>query len=670
MPLLRSLLRSMLPAGVNVVVNGDRVRGVAGKSVEDLYAEQPHLRTVIDFIAQNVSSLPIKCYIRRGDADRERDTKGTLPTLLADPNPVQTGYEFLYETLTEWCLYGRAVWLVGRSTSSRSGWEARVIPNAWITAKEGCDGFSYGTLKFMPYTGAASTVTVSTSQCVIFCGYKPGEPASALSPVESLRQTLAEQIEAQEFRRGVWANAARITGYIARPQGVEWTESAATRFKEDIRENWGRGGKRQGGTPVLEDGMTYQTVDFNAREKDWASGVQLSREDVAAAYHINPSIIWPGSGQTYASAKDNARSLYADTLMPLLTMVSQRINKQLAPMVGAPAEEYAEFDIRAKLQGSFEEQSAAITSAVGAPYMSREEARALMNLPKEPPGDLIVPLNVIAGGLASPRDTAPKSSWVMEPEEGSCGCGASHPVKSAPAPCGRKAEGHPSDDDVEPYERALRSFYARQRRSVLSAIGAKSSVPAKAGDPSWWDAERWDRELAEDLMDAIMAGSEAAAKAALSALGIDPSLYDVPRTRNFLLALARNRAEQINAVTLRQLEAALDGDLGDEAEGSTPEGVFDKAESSRAAQQARTLATAVAGWAVLEAARQLAPSTATKTWVTTSPDPRDSHRRMDGETVPIDRKFSNGADWPGDASALTASEVANCRCEVVVTIPD
>ena len=668
MPFIQNILRSMLPSGVNVVVTSDAVRGVMGKSVEDLYAEQPHLRTVTDFIAQNIAGLPLKCYIRNADTDRQRDTTGALPLLLRDPNPDMTGYDLIYQSIMEWSLYGRIVWLVGRSTSSRSGWEIRIIPNAWITQKAGSDGFSYRELRFRPTDGAASTVTVQTSQCVIFTSYKPGEPANALSPVESLRQTLAEQMEAQEFRRGVWKNAARITGYITRPSGVDWSDAGAKRFREDIKNNWGRGGGNSGGTPVLEDGMTYQSVEFNAKEKDWASGVQLSREDVAAAYHINPSLIWPGSGQTYASAKDNARSLYADTLTPLMTMIAQRINKSLLPMIGAPENEYVEFDIKAKLQGSFEEQATALQSAVGGPWMSRPEARALMNMPRDPDGDLITPLNVIVGGLASPNDTSPKSAYVMEDEP--CSCSACAHVKSAPAPSGTKADGHPTDDEVSSYETVFRSFYRRQRKTVLSAIGAKRGVSGKAGEPSWWDAERWDRELAEDLMDAIMSGSERAAKSALEALGIDPSLYDVPRTRNFLLALARSRAEQINSVTLDQLQAALAGDLEEGAEGSTPEGVFDKAEDSRSRQQAQSLATAVAGWSVIEAARQCAPSTSTKTWVVTSGNPRPSHASMNGETVPVDSRFSNGAEWPGDASALGASDVANCKCEVVITIPD
>ena len=680
MPLIQSLLARLRPAGVTrVVMSGDYGRAyVDGKSVADLYAEQPHLRTVVDFIAQNVAQLTPKCYVWRGDADRERDDAGTLPTLLADPNPDMTGYDLVYETVADWCLYGRAIWLVGRDSSSRSGWQVRPIPPAWVDTWGDGTGFSYGRLTFRDVVHGGGTIEVPTDQCVIFTAYRPGAPADALSPVESLRQTLAEQVEAQAYRRSVWDNATRISGYISRPQGVDWSDGAARRFKDDMSANWSRRGANAGRTPVLEDGMEFRPVTFNAHEADWASGVKLSREDCAAAYHVNPAMIWNADGQTYASARDNARSLYADTLMPLLTMLSRRITKRLAPMVGAPADEYVEFDIQGKLAGSFDEQTSSLQSAVGAPWMTRQEARSKMGLPAEPSGDLVTPLNVLVGGLASPNDTAPKQAprYVLEPEgsEEPCTCSACVSLKDAPAskaPEGLRYKAEATDAETSAVESALRLFYRRQRRAVLSAMGAKAGRKAN-GEPAWWDSARWDKELADDLMDALLAGSTASAKRALAALGVNPDEYDEPRTRNYLRAWAESRARGINATTLRQLEAAQAGDLSDDAEGSTPAGVFDRAESSRAAMQALTLATQAAGWGAMEAARQcLPPETTTKTWETNpSRHPRSSHARLNGETVPVGERFGNGADWPGDSFSLPVSEVANCHCEVVVTLLD
>lgn len=680
MALIQTLLDALRPQGVTrVVYASDVVSGIEDKGVDELFAEQPHLQTVVDFIAQNVAQLPLKCYIRHDDADRERDTTGTLPALLADPNPDMTGYDLIYSTVAEYALYGRAIWWVGRDLESASGWQIRLVPARWVTGWEGSNGFSYDAVKLANADFASGTATVPLSECVLFNRYRPGHPASALSPVESLKQTLAEQVEAQAFRRSVWSNATRISGYITRPAGVEWgSREARDRVVKDIRGNWSKYGSNAGGTPLLEDGMEYKPVTFNAREADWASGVKLSREDCAAAYHINPAIIWPGDGQTYASAKDNARALYADTLAPLLTMIQKRVCKDLAPMVGAPAAEYVEFDLMAKLNGNFEEQVQAMQTAVGGAWMTRQEARARMNLPREPDGDIITPLNVLVGGLASPTDTAPKCAPPRTLEQmtapahgGGCGCSACRAAPRAKAaPRGRKARQKPTDDEVDGYRAALESFYERQRKSVLSAMGAKSGTKAD-GSPEWWDAARWDSELADDLMSAILAGATRAAKDALAQLGIDPGEYDVERTRNYLRAWAEARAAAINAKTLAALQAAVSGEVNEGNQGATPAGVFALALGYRAAQQAQTIATQTASWGVMEAGRQCAPSGTLKTWLhNPSSAPRAGHERLNGETVGIRERFSNGADWPGDTKSLSANEVANCHCEVELTVPD
>ena len=40
---------------------------------------------------------------------------------------------------------------------------------------------------------------------------------------------------------------------------------------------------------------------------------------------------------------------------------------------------------------------------------------------------------------------------------------------------------------------------------------------------------------------------------------------------------------------------------------------------------------------------------------------------MDGETVPVDSNFSNGAYWPGDDN-LSPDESCGCNCSVEITV--
>ena len=74
----------------------------------------------------------------------------------------------------------------------------------------------------------------------------------------------------------------------------------------------------------------------------------------------------------------------------------------------------------------------------------------------------------------------------------------------------------------------------------------------------------------------------------------------------------------------------------------------------------------------MEAAKHVSRRTrrkAQKTWVVSSAHPRASHSKMDGQTVDVDKKFSNGAQWPGDP-VLGADGVAGCLCGVDIDLLD
>jgi hypothetical protein len=400
--------------------------------------------------------------------------------------------------------------------------------------------------------------------------------------------------------------------------------------------------------------MEIKPFSTSFKEQQWAESIKLSREAVAAAYRINPSLVWHTDTQTYASAKDNSRALYAECLGPDLQMIQQRINSFLLPMIGEDPDLYVEFDLTEKLKGSFEERAAILQAAVGGPWMTRNEARADNNLPPVDGGDdLIVPLNVVQGGQASPTDTHmdEQEPMAIEPAK-ACGCKS---CKAVPI----LIKGKSDEEEDEQTAATLAAFFRRQAKSVLPKIGAGAD---------WWDAERWNAELADDLepvMDAIADkhGAEAAKE-----IG---SEYGTEVTRNYLKAMASGRAAAYNAATRKKLEAVLEDDEAEE----DPADVFQKREETDSGTLGRSLATAVASWAILEAAHQAENDDriprgriVEKEWVT-GDNPRPSHAAMDGERVPIDANFSNGAYWPGD-DVLGPDETCGCNCSTEILITE
>ena len=88
----------------------------------------------------------------------------------------------------------------------------------------------------------------------------------------------------------------------------------------------------------------------------------------------------------------------------------------------------------------------------------------------------------------------------------------------------------------------------------------------------------------------------------------------------------------------------------------------------------RSVATAVASWAIGEATHQAISDNAPhvrgriveKEWITGA-NARPSHASMNGERVPIDSDFSNGQRWPGDDIG-DPDESCGCNCSTEIVI--
>ena len=160
-----------------------------------------------------------------------------------------------------------------------------------------------------------------------------------------------------------------------------------------------------GANPLLEDGIEFKRTAFSAKEEQWAEATKLSLETVCQVYHVPPVMVGITDDANYSNVTAYSRQLYTNTLGSWIVALEQRFNTFLAPMIGAPPEQFVEFNVEAKLRGDFAEQYKILQTAVGAPILTRNEARRMLNYkPVEGADELITPLNVLEGGLASPTD--------------------------------------------------------------------------------------------------------------------------------------------------------------------------------------------------------------------------------------------------------------------------
>lgn len=610
-----------------------------------LYRRQPQIRTVVSFLARNIAQLGLHVFRRVSDTDRVRLLDHQLAQILAAPGASLTRYRLIERLVCDLAIYDTAYWVKVRLNG---GGVIGVIPIPPFRMTIEGDNWLEPTA--FTVQGSRGELTLRPDQVVHFHGYDPMDLRQGSSPIEALRSLLAEEYEASRAREQMWRNGGRMSGVLKRPADApKWDPTAKARFKEGWRSFTAAGGAA-GGTPILEDGMEYEQLALDPAKAQYIEARKLTREEVAAAYHIPLPMVGILDHATFSNIREQHQQLYQDTLGPWLQMIQEDIGLQLIPDLADSKGVYVEFNMEEKLRGSFEQQAQQLQTAVGAPWLTRNEARSRMNLPSIGGGDdLITPLNVLVGDMASPTDTAPP------------------PGEAAVAPKARgrlvsvKAGRPEGLGDVATERESFAAQLEAMTRRYADVLLENPPADA-AGIPAWWARDRAIRlAQMQGLIERHMVRlAQMGAWDVLDQYNPRAEGWSADVMEAWLAAAALHHAElHDGAGETHAVEAAAAPppvEEGGFAAALVLAGGLWVAASLVRSETAATEAVSFGGHDAADAS-----GLGFKVWRTTSPDPRSQHAALNGERVPLGAVFSNGLRWPGDGMG-NAAETANCRC--------
>lgn len=610
-------------------------------SYAQIIRTQPNVRTVISFIARNLAQLGVGLYEKRSETDRAKIGEHVFAEALRQPNLADrhlTTYRLMHRTVWDICAYDMAFWAILPVDGSRPAIQPlrpdrlEVLGHLWPT------GYKYT-------TRIGKVLELAPDQVVYFqASHDLDDPIVGTSPIETLRRIIAEDEASGGYREQFWRSGARISGIIERPaEAPDWSDGSRDRFKSDWAGLYTGNGESAGGTPILEDGMVWKEAGTSdARSAQYIEARKLSREESAAAYHVDP--IWvgiAGAGLSFSSVVERHKALYQDTLGPWVVMLEQDLTAQALPAFESNpatlARLYVKLNISEKLRGSVEDQAESLMKLVGRPILTVNEGRGLLERNDVTGGDgLVVPLNVQVVGESDPQSVESRSM--------------------ASAAIGRGAKAGPTISQHEAvresaaaaHVRVLVRTFNRQRRDVLGKYGVN---PGTVDIADLWDAARWDAELEADLFGLSLDLAGEYGSTVAEALGFDG--LDTDMMIAWLSNSARIAAENINVTTAN----AIGDVLTDEDPTAALSGYFDEQVDTRADVTALSRVTFVSAFIAQDVAGQAGRRE--KTWIVTSSNSR--HPEMDGDTAPLGEPFSNGMQYPGDATD-GVDQTAGCTC--------
>jgi len=405
-------LRAQEVVDSSVVRKGDAVwdaftGGSSGAPSERAAMQVTSVWACVSLISGAIASLPMHIYKRSSDGDLSRDINAdlwwTLNEQFSPRWPASAGWQFLTASKL---LHGDGFAEIKRAPGGRITGLVPIHPNRVrvITTRDG-ERLVYEVqpdATISSPTPEAARIRVLDQDDVL---HVPGFGFNGLRGMSALRFSLANSgrlaINAQKFSASFLENMARPD--FALKAAGNLSDDQFARLQAMIAEH--EGPARSGKPMILEGGLELQALTMPLEEMQLLETRKFQVEEIARAFGVQPFMI--GHTEKTSSWGTGVEAMGAGfvryTLRDHLNAFQNEMNRKFF----RTASRVAEFDTteleRGDTKSMFEAVRVALGRAGEPAFMTREEGRDLLRLPREMQGT--VPDNTAPEPIKPEPDT-------------------------------------------------------------------------------------------------------------------------------------------------------------------------------------------------------------------------------------------------------------------------
>lgn len=295
---------------------------------EEGYEKNVIVYRCINLIAKNLAMPPWILY--EGDREIERHP---LVDLIENPNPLQTRTAFL-EALTSYLLLdGNAyVQAVGAEGTAQELFLLRpdrmqvmtgegMMPRGYVYQVDGKKSY----YPMDPETGACSILQLKL--------FHPSQDWYGLSPIQAAAAAIDQHNAVGTHNLSLLQNGGRPTGALVMPGHEGLTDEQRLHLQETVRSLY-QGAENGGQILVLEGGMKWCEMGLTPKDLDFIAGKHVSTREIAQAFGVPSMLVGVPGDSTFSNYREARFHLWEDTVLPLLHMVMEEMNRWIVPAYG------------------------------------------------------------------------------------------------------------------------------------------------------------------------------------------------------------------------------------------------------------------------------------------------------------------------------------------------
>jgi len=303
----------------------------------DALAEEGYKKNVIVWrcvseVARASAGIPWLLF----DQDHQEHEQHPLLTLLRQPNPMQSGVQFLQSIYSYYQLSGNVYIEAICPNPSEAPRELYVLRPDRMRVVPGDAGLPQGyeyhvNGRVVRWNADALT---GASMIMHWKAFHPLDDWYGMAPLEAAMAAIDQHNAASSWNQALLSHSARPSGaliYAPKDGPSQLSDEQFRRLREELNEHYV--GSRHAGRPlILEGGLEWKEMGLSPKDMDWLKGRDRAARDIALAFGVPEQLIGISESMTYANMLEARLSLYEETVLPLAQQLKAELSRWLIPM--------------------------------------------------------------------------------------------------------------------------------------------------------------------------------------------------------------------------------------------------------------------------------------------------------------------------------------------------
>lgn len=337
--------------------------------------QQADVYTCVRIKAEALGQLPVKLYRFDNNGVRRQITKGREHTIFTiRPNAYQTWQEFIETYVSVMEIQGNFYAEIKRN---RYGNVYELIPFKYqnnIRPNMDQNGVVYYVYATNDGKGKVTKATYNQKD-ILHIKMNNTNGYEGMSPITQAAKDIGMAIAGTRSANSLFENGNMPVGVLTTDEVFGDDDNSIERLRKDWNDQHG-GPDNRGKTAILENGLTYQTIQMSSVDAQLLEMMGLSREKIASLFRVPSHMLNAKDGMKYNTVEHNNTGFFRDSLMPLATKLENNIKELL------PENHIIKLDEKAFVRGDRQTQVETIESEIKSGLCSLNEGR--IELGREP----------------------------------------------------------------------------------------------------------------------------------------------------------------------------------------------------------------------------------------------------------------------------------------------